>query len=958
MQDSIPNSSLTTAQLTVNGNPGRSAIESEADQDWWRVELQAGTAYAFLQSSLNSTLDALLRVFDASGTELFADDDGGGKNNARIEFTPTLSGSYYLSAGSYPGAAVGDYIVSVVSLPLPEPAPAPPGDIAASASTQVRLPINGAAGLSAIDTPGDLDWWAVSLVANTPYRFTQTASSSSLDALLRLHNAAGTQLALNDDTGGNTDASLDFTPSTTGTYYVSAGAYADGSTGAYALGVTSLGAPPAPAPSPAPSPAPAPAPGGGLPGSTATLEPHARHIGSAMVVINGDSTWSIGTSLATAVKIQYAGFSSIEDATFGWSAVAAESNGRGGYRLFVRNDADRNAIIEVAVDASGRVDAASLALLSTAQLFAAEDLFSIDLNDSGGFGSGAVLLQGGAVNLYLNELGQYELGDGIGPARTMRLFGQALDDALLPPGWDIVEALPSASGSGWNVFAQDPNGVIYNARFDANAAFLGGDLLQGVALATFELNSGVDLDGDNNLPAPIGWTSLLKNDFIRSAVDKAIAPSTGPLQGTAWPLASALDSPVPPATITHAELVGLLKALIQSHRVANNAALTQQELIDLQALAARGKTVFAGNGPASEYLSYVFSKLVEGSEANRFFNGGSTQRSELGSLGANSPLLVLEKLVDKWLLGGDTPSPSTAGDSATGAAKSVVATYAKSAGPLFVDGISVADVVQGTAGDCYLIAAIGGLASSLPQALQAMFVDNGVVDGVRSWGVRFYAANGSAHWVTVNDMLPVTGAGSNKLAYAGAAGKDLNGEIWVPLLEKAYAQANALGILPRAESTGQNSFAAIEGGQGDPLGALVPGKVIAYTDTPGSYGKNDYLITRYVDRSDTAGRSKMEAELKAYVNAGKTVWLGVSNTLKDSFGNQLLVGSHAHFVLDADKADPNNSTVLVYNPWGLAALPEPAGAAPGNFVSPAPFTLTQLMGLPGLDFMVLDTPAG
>jgi hypothetical protein len=686
-------------------------------------------------------------------------------------------------------------------------------------------------------------------------------------------------------------------------------------------------------------------------------EAYARNIGSAMLIINGDASWSIGPSMVSAVPVTFADITAIDDSTFGFSAIAAESDGRGGYRLFVRNDEDEDMIVEVKVGANGHVDPASVAVLSQAQLFAAEDQFGIDLNDSGGFGSGSVLLQGGAINLYMNELGHYQLGDSAATATTLTLAGQPLDDQLLPAGWEIVEAMPG--GGGWQVFAQAPDGVIYDAHFNTSGGYTGGDLLLGDALDAFEQSNGIDIDGDNDLPAPAGWTSVLQSAFLRDAVDRALAPPTGALAaGQAVSLSAALESAQPASTITHAELVNMLKGLIQNHRAANDAPITGQEVADLQALAARGKAAFAGNGAAAEYLSFVFSKLVEGSEANRFFNGGNAQRSELGSLGANSSVSVLEKLVDKWLLGGDMPSPSTAGDSATGAAKSVVGTYAQSMGTLFVDGISVTDVNQGSAGDCYLIAAIGGLAASQPAALQALFVDNGAVDGVRSWGVRLFDANGHAQWVTVNDMLPVPQAGSTSLAYAGPADKNLNGEIWVPLLEKAYAQANSLGFLPRAEATGQNSFAAVEGGQGDPLGALIAGKVISYSDPGTNFGNNGYLVTRPVDRNDPAARAQLEADLKGAVNAGKTVWLGVNNTLKDSFDNQLLVGSHAHFILDANPADPNNSDVLVYNPWGQSAQPEPPGPAQGNFISPAHFTLAQLVGIAGLDFMVLDTPAG
>ena len=278
-------------------------------------------------------------------------------------------------------------------------------------------------------------------------------------------------------------------------------------------------------------------------------------------------------------------------------------------------------------------------------------------------------------------------------------------------------------------------------------------------------------------------------------------------------------------------------------------------------------------------------------------------------------------------------------------------TYGKSSGTLFVDGITVTDVVQGTAGDCYLIAAMGGLAASKPDALQAMFVDNGTIDGVRSWGVRFFDANGQAQWVTVNDMLPVNPSDTTKVAFAGSASKDLNGEIWVPLMEKAYAQANSLAFLPRAETTGQNSFAAIEGGQGDPLGALIAGKVISYSFPGANFGNNGYIVTREVDRSSAAATDQLVLDLKGLINAGKTVWLGVNDALKDAAGNSVLVGGHAHFMIDPNPADPNNTDVLVYNPWGISGSSD-------NFVSPATMSLAQLVGIAGLDFMVLDTPAG
>mgnify|MGYP001196505848 CR=1 FL=1 len=60
--------------------------------------------------------------------------------------------------------------------------------------------------------------------------------------------------------------------------------------------------------------------------------------------------------------------------------------------------------------------------------------------------------------------------------------------------------------------------------------------------------------------------------------------------------------------------------------------------------------------------------------------------------------------------------------------------------------------------------------------------DNG--DG--SYGVRFYGSNLSELWVTVNNEIPISN--TNRVLLSGSANKFLNGEKWVSLLEKAYAQ--------------------------------------------------------------------------------------------------------------------------------------------------------------------------
>ncbi|PHR93778.1 MAG: hypothetical protein COA69_03880 [Robiginitomaculum sp.] len=114
-----------------------------------------------------------------------------------------------------------------------------PGDVSTTATIAVNSQIN-----STIDVSGDTDWFSVTLEAGQTYDISMlgTGTSSPLsDPLLRLFDANGVELATNDDIilGDVTNSLLTFTVTTTGTYYVSAEAYANSSgttvTGDYTL---------------------------------------------------------------------------------------------------------------------------------------------------------------------------------------------------------------------------------------------------------------------------------------------------------------------------------------------------------------------------------------------------------------------------------------------------------------------------------------------------------------------------------------------------------------------------------------------------------------------------------------------------------------------------------------------------------------------------------------------------
>ena len=86
----------------------------------------------------------------------------------------------------------------------------------------------------------DRDWVEVSLTAGQSYEIALDGVSLS-DPYLRLYDMSGSQIGYNDDGGPGLDSLLRHTATTTGTYYVEAGAFADYYTGSYTLSVIDAG---------------------------------------------------------------------------------------------------------------------------------------------------------------------------------------------------------------------------------------------------------------------------------------------------------------------------------------------------------------------------------------------------------------------------------------------------------------------------------------------------------------------------------------------------------------------------------------------------------------------------------------------------------------------------------------------------------------------------------------------
>ena len=102
---------------------------------------------------------------------------------------------------------------------------------------------------------------------------------------------------------------------------------------------------------------------------------------------------------------------------------------------------------------------------------------------------------------------------------------------------------------------------------------------------------------------------------------------------------------------------------------------------------------------------------------------------------------------------------------------------------VFEDGISPDDIIQGSIGDCYFLSAVGSL-TKFTHYIDRLFLTKERTKE-HLYGVYIYL-NASWKLVIIDDFLPYTGKKFRKFAFSSSYGK----ELWVALLEKAWAKVN------------------------------------------------------------------------------------------------------------------------------------------------------------------------
>ncbi|MFV3127699.1 Calx-beta domain-containing protein [Niveispirillum sp. KHB5.9] len=222
--DDYTSSTQTTGRLTAGGQ-ATGVFTMPNDDDWFGVDLVAGTAYQFDVTSTVSQV--VLSLYGSTGSYI---SNSAGVN--KTSFTPTVSGRYYLSTMNLFSDQTGSYTVKVSG-----PA-AVADDYPASTSTTGILAVGGEA-MGTIGTGGDKDWFAMNLVAGTTYQFDGYDAASGGGTLpsiyLSLYNSSGTLIS-----GTAAADKTTYTPTVSGRYYLSAEGLLTTHTGTYSLKATAL----------------------------------------------------------------------------------------------------------------------------------------------------------------------------------------------------------------------------------------------------------------------------------------------------------------------------------------------------------------------------------------------------------------------------------------------------------------------------------------------------------------------------------------------------------------------------------------------------------------------------------------------------------------------------------------------------------------------------------------------
>ncbi|TYZ60474.1 hypothetical protein PybrP1_005788 [[Pythium] brassicae (nom. inval.)] len=231
---------------------------------------------------------------------------------------------------------------------------------------------------------------------------------------------------------------------------------------------------------------------------------------------------------------------------------------------------------------------------------------------------------------------------------------------------------------------------------------------------------------------------------------------------------------------------------------------------------------------------------------------------------------------------------------------------------LFADGVCSGDVIQGNLGDCWFLSALSVVATRADLLHQTF------------WRGDKYKANGLFvcrfmknfvwHYVIVDDALPVFGFSKTKQGKPYFARCRDPNELWVALLEKAYAKLHG-------------SYEALIGGFVDvalnDLTGMCSEQVIMKEGYPG-FGESPFSPTRPGEKNGDAFWQKLLRYKASGTLMGCSIQpapTGDKNVAAESSAGNGLYFKHAYALVDVAKIKTAKGELVdlvkLRNPWGM-----------------------------------------
>ena len=234
-----PNNTVEdAAELDEVGVTVRASLydpEDDSDVDVYTLPVEAGTPYRVNLETVAGTFDTFLRVLAADGSVIAENDnnqDATLGTDSLVDFTAPATGTVYVEVTEISGAQGASNTNSPFNLYDMDVAPfigdevEPNGTANVNSSTISGVVFSNAQAIpfgsalnAAISESSDTDIFSFEVPAGaTVVADVETATSGAPDTLLALYDAAGKQVAFNDDFTGR-ESRVDYTSEAGGTYY-------------------------------------------------------------------------------------------------------------------------------------------------------------------------------------------------------------------------------------------------------------------------------------------------------------------------------------------------------------------------------------------------------------------------------------------------------------------------------------------------------------------------------------------------------------------------------------------------------------------------------------------------------------------------------------------------------------------------------------------------------------------